>query len=250
VRKAYETKRIENYVGQRANLHYTELPRIPRGLSLEKLVRVGNNEIDPSKVNKKYLRAIEILKKWCDGDLFSGGIRGFSEAVIEKIGREFVNQVLKDLEEKGLGLSPMLLREAFKARGVEINLGFAELLYKCIKHVGISIDIRAVVLPAVSDESKVLALVKAKGSVKFLEIYKKVENPEITVLNLVKKGLVEVHYRRKQLKLDKIDKFEGLSEEEIREIPDVFLAKVKMFDGSFSYRVAIPSSARVSLKWI
>ena len=61
---------------------------------------------------------------------------------------------------------------------------------------------------------------------------------------------MEVHYRRKQLKLDKIDKFEGLSEEEIREIPDVFLAKVKMFDGSFSYRVAIPSSARVSLKWI
>jgi hypothetical protein len=237
-------------VAQRANLQHTELPRIPRGLSVKKLVRIGSNEIDPTKVNKKYLRAVEVLKRWYSGDPFSGGIRGFSDAVIEKIGRELVNQVLKDLENNGLGLSPMLLREAFKAKGVEMNLGFAELLYKCLSIVGMGMSVRAVVLPTLSEESKVLALVKAKGSVRFLEIYKKVENPEITVLNLVKKGLVEVHYRRKQLKLDKIDKFEGLSEEEIRDIPDVFLAKVKMFDGSLSYRVAIPSSARVSLKWI
>jgi hypothetical protein len=148
---------------QRVSLQHTELPKIPRGLSIKRLVRIGSNEIDPTKVNKKYLRAVEVLKRWYSGDPFSGGIRGFSEVVIEKIGRELVNQVLKDLEDNGFGLSPMLLREAFKVKGVEMNLGFAELLYKCLNNVGMSVGIRAVVLPTISEGSKVLALVKAKG---------------------------------------------------------------------------------------
>ncbi|RSN78055.1 hypothetical protein [Candidatus Methanodesulfokora washburnensis] len=225
-----------------------ELPKIPQGLSLKKLLLIGSNRIKPSERDKKYMRAIEVLRKWCGKDPFSRGIMGFSEEIIEKIGKEVLNQAIIDLEERGLGLSPVLLRESLKSRGLNINLGFAELLFSCMKQAGLCITVRAV-FPSSSMESKILTFLRIKGSTKFSDIFKKFGCPESAVLNLLKRGFVEVYYKGKPLKLDGVSKFEGLSEREIKGIPDVFLARVKEFDGGFSYRIIIPLSAKVSLKW-
>jgi len=227
----------------------SEFPRIPRGLSLRKLLLIGSNKVKPSEKDKKYVRVAEALRKWCGKDPFSRGIMGFSEVIIERIGREVLSQVLMDLEKRGLGLSPVLLREALRSRGLDVSPGFADLLFSCLKHTGMCIVIRAV-FPSNSVESKVLTLLRAKGSLKFSDILKKVENPESAVLDLLKKGLVEVHYRGKKLELSEVSRFEGLSEEEIVGIPSVFLTRVQEFDGRVSYRIMIPLSARVTLKWI
>jgi hypothetical protein len=225
-----------------------ELPKLPKRLSLEKLVLIGSNETKPGEKDERYVKTVEILKGWCGKDPFNRGVMGFCEEILDNVGREVIEQAIKDLEERGFGLNPISLKEALRSRGLDINPGFAELLYSCLKHTGLCIPIRSV-FPSTSDESKIITFLRMKGSVRFSDIYRKVGRSEETVLNLLKRGLVNISYRGKMLELDGIDRFEDLSEEEVKKIPDIFLEKIKDFDGRMSYRIVIPLSARVSLRW-
>lgn len=221
-----------------------DLPKLPSNLSLEKLLLAGTGKLR----DKRYERAVQALRKWCGDDPFRRGPRGFSEEIIRRIGEELINETLRTMEERNLGLNPVILREALKMRGINANSGFSELLFKCLKQIGACIEVRAV-FPSSSNESKLLTFLKLKGDAKYLDIYKKFGSSENALLNLLKQGAVEISYRGKSLKLNGVERFEGLSEEEIKGIPEVFVTRVEEFDGKFSYRISIPLSAKVSLRW-
>ncbi len=221
-----------------------DLPKLPPKLSLEKLLLAGTGKLK----DKRYERAAQVIREWCGDDPFRRGTRGLSEEIIRRIGENLISEILRILEEKNLGLNPVYLREVLRIRGVNANLGFSELLYKCLKQVGACIEVR-IVLPSSSTESKLLTFLRLKGSVKYLDIFRKFGSSESAILNLIKQDKIEISYRGRLLKLDGIERFEGLSEEEIKGIPEVFVTRVEEFDGKLSYRISIPLSARVSLKW-
>ncbi|MEZ0346163.1 MAG: hypothetical protein ABWK01_06405 [Infirmifilum sp.] len=211
---------------------------------MEKLLLAGTGRLE----DKRYRRAAQILGEWLGSNPFLRGKRGLSEEVIRGVGEGLVSEILMEIEERNAGVSPFILREALIKRGFDANPGFSELLYKCLKEVGACFEVRAV-LPSSSAESKVLAFLRIKGSVKYSDIVRKFGRSEDALLNLLKKGIIEISYRNVLLRLDGVERFEGLSEEEVRGIDRAFLTRVEGFGGEHSYRISIPLAARVSLKW-
>lgn len=225
-----------------------EFPPIPAKLSLKKLYLVGSGQLTEESAGRNYVRAAQRLKGWLGSEAFERGVAGLAEAVLERVGKDTVRSLLEALEERGLGLSPGSVREALRLKGVEASAGFAELLYKCLKQAGMCVSARAT-LPASSAESGVMALLKLKSTVEFSELSRSFPNAREAVLSLLRKGLVTVTYRRASLSLEGVSNPDELPESEVGKIPEAFLARVEGFGGRVYYRVAIPSRAKVGLKW-
>jgi len=198
---------------------------------------------------KEYVRAVQELRVWLGDDAFKKGVMGLVKEILERIGDDVLEDVIKVLEEKRVGLNPQTLREAFRLKGFEVKAGFAELVYKCLKEAGKCIEIRAVTLPVSTTESGILTLLRLRGPMKFSQLSRRFPDTKEAVLNLLKKELITVSYGRKTLSLEGINDPNRLLDSEIKRVPEAFLVKIRGFKGESFYQVSIPSGAKVSLKW-